>query len=231
MDSMAALQSLLSAGRPGTFGLPDYLLCLLLAFVLAHLAAWAYIYTHSGLSYSKGFVQSIILLTIIICLGMMVIGHNIVIAFGLIGALAVIRFRNILKDTRDTAFVFFALVIGMACGTGSLDLAVTGTLFFCAVLLYLHWSSFGSRNASDGFIRFRIESRKPERETLQDVLSRHCNDLQLVSQRFAADGHSEIAYRLSMRDPIQAGKLVEDLQRLDGVSEITFALHEEQAEV
>jgi len=164
-------------------------------------------------------------------LAMMVIGSNIVIAFGLIGALAVIRFRNILKDTRDTAFIFFALVVGMAAGTGSYRLAVFGTALFCVVLLYLHWSYFGSRHTSDGFVRFHIEVGQVGRTALQSILNRYCRSTHLVSQRFQEAGRGEIAYRLTMRDPARADQLVDELQHLEGVSHVTFVLHEEQAEV
>jgi uncharacterized membrane protein YhiD involved in acid resistance len=162
---------------------------------------------------------------------MMVIGNQIVIAFGLMGALAVIRFRNILKDTRDTTFVFFALVVGMATGTGSHVLALVGTAMFCAVLLYLHWASFGSLHTGDGFLRFHLEPGTVAPGTFQDVLFRHCRTTQLVSQRFQEQGLGEIAYRLTMRNPTQADQLVEELRALKGISHVTFVLHEEQAEL
>lgn len=204
---------------------------LLLAFVLGQLAAWVYMYTHAGLSYSRTFVQSIVLLTMIVSLAMMVIGSNIIVAFGLIGALSVIRFRNILKDTRDTAFIFFALVVGMATGTGSYSLAVFGTVLFCLVLLYLHWSYFGSRHTGDGFVRFQIEAKQVGRDALHAVFTRYCRSTHLVSQRFQEGGRGEIAYRLTMRDPARADQLVNELQHTASVSHVSFVLHEEQAEV
>lgn len=206
-------------------------LALLLSFVLGQLAAWIYMYTHTGLSYSRTFVQSIILLTIVIALAMMVIGNNIFIAFGLIGALAVIRFRNILKDTRDTAFVFFALVIGMATGTFSFLLAIIGTLVYCLVLMYLHWSAFGSRHISDGFVRFHMQIDQIGLRALQPLLEKYCRSTHLVSQRFSEAGGSEVAYRLTMRDPDRADEMVSALQDTDGVSHVNFVLHEEQTEV
>lgn len=217
--------------RPDHITFEEVLLSLLLAFVLSQLAAWVYIYTHQGLSYSRSFVQSIILLTIILAIGLMVIGNNIAIAFGLVGALSVIRFRNILKDTRDTAFIFFALINSMACGTRNYAIAIIGTLVFCTLVLYLHWSQFGSRRTGDGFVRFHWEMNKLRRESWQDILRRHCRSTQLVSQRFHEEGEGEVAYRLVMRDPGQAELLVEELRALVGVSNVTFVLQEEEAEV
>jgi uncharacterized membrane protein YhiD involved in acid resistance len=230
---MELLNQLSSSGQLGASGLAleQAILGLLLAFVLGQLAAWIYMYTHAGLSYSRAFVQSIILLTIIICLGMMVIGNNIVIAFGLIGALAVVRFRNILKDTRDMAFVFFALVVGMATGTGSHHLAVLGTALFCLVLLYLHWAQFGSLRTGDGFVRFQMDASTVDPETIQAILHRYCRSANLVSQRFHDEGYGETSYRLIMRDPERADNMVEALRQTPGLSNITFVLQEEQAEV
>jgi uncharacterized membrane protein YhiD involved in acid resistance len=230
MNSLLELTGTASAAG-AMFSAEKAAMGLLLAFVLGQMAAWVYIYTHAGLSYSRTFVQSIVLLTMIVALAMMVIGSNIVVAFGLIGALSVIRFRNILKDTRDTAFIFFSLVVGMASGTGSYPLAIFGTVIFCLVLLYLHWSYFGSRHTGDGFVRFQIEAKQVGRDALHSVLTRYCRSTHLVSQRFQESGMGEIAYRLTMRDPARAGQLVDELQHLAGVSHVSFVLHEEQAEV
>jgi len=233
MGFVADLARLSGATVP-TVAVSDALLGLLLAFVFGQAAAWAYVYTHAGLSYSRSFVQSLVLLTIIVALGMMIIrncGSNIMIAFGLIGALTVIRFRNVLKDTRDAAFIFFAVVTGMGTGTGNHDLALAGTVVFCLVLLYLHWTGFGSRQTGDGFIRVHLDGGETRQTILQDVLTRHCRSTQLVSQRFHEAGPGELAYRLTMRDPVHADDLVDELRGLAGVSHVTFVLHEEEAEV
>ncbi len=81
------------------FSAQDILLSLLLAFVLGQTLAWVYYYTHSGLSYSKSFVQSIILITVVVSMVMSTIAGSFIVAVGLMGALSIIRFRNIIKDT------------------------------------------------------------------------------------------------------------------------------------
>jgi hypothetical protein len=214
-----------------TLGVEQALLSMLLAFVLGQAIAWVYIYTHSGLSYSRSMVQSLVALTVILCLGMMVIGYSFAIAFGLIGALSVIRFRNILKDTRDTSFIFASLVVGMACGTAKFPLAALGAVTFCLVMLYLYWTNFGTRNTGDGFVRMQVASGDIARGPLQAVLDQHCLRTQLVSQRFEAGGDGEYAFRLSMRDTMRSADFVGDLQQVDGVSDVVFALQEDEAEV
>lgn len=229
---MDALNSILNmTGSMSTASVQEALFGLVLAFVLGQAAAWIYIYTHAGLSYSRAFVQSIVILTVVLSLGMMVIGHNIAIAFGLIGALAVIRFRNILKDTRDTAFIFFTLIVGLATGTGRYALAILGTAAFTLIVLYLHWTQFGSRDLSDAFLRFRLQPEVSPNASIQRLLTQHCRRSTLVSQRFPEQGDGEVAYRLVMRNPRRAPEMVEALKGMDGVSNVSFVLHEEQSEV
>jgi len=228
---METVSRILASSAPAQFGLEQAILGLLMAFILGQVAAWAYMYTHTGLSYSSAFVQSIVLLTVLISLAMMVIGSNIVIAFGLIGALAVIRFRNILKDTRDTAFIFYSLVVGMATGTGNIQLGVLGAVTFCLLLVYLHWTHFGHLNLGDGFVRIHLDSAQCKRANAQDILDRYCRSTHLVSQRFQESGHGELAYRLIMRDPDRADDMVGELKAVPGISHVTFVLHEEQAQV
>lgn len=219
-----------SMGVPG-LSLERVALSMILAFILGQFTGWVYIYTHSGLSYSRNFVQSIILLTVIVSMAMLVIGNNVIVAFGLIGALAVIRFRNILKDTRDTAFIFFALITGIACGTFRYKLAILGTILFTVILLYLHLTSFGGRHLMDGFLQFHLKSRNGDLLAIQTLLKKYCRNVKLMSQRLQQEGMHEIAYNLSIKDPSSAEEMIDTLQKTQGVSEVNFIIHEEHVEV
>lgn len=103
------------------------LLALLLAFLLGQVVAWTYVRTHSGLSYSRSFTQSLVVMAVAVALLMTVIGDSIVTAFGLLGALALVRFRNVLKDTRDTVFILMSMVVGIAIGTERFMTGIVGT--------------------------------------------------------------------------------------------------------
>jgi hypothetical protein len=215
----------------GAYGVAAAGMSLLLAFILGQLAAWLYIYTHEGLSYSRAFTQSIVLLTVILSLGMMVIGNNIAIAFGLIGALAVIRFRNILKDTRDTSYIFFTLITGLATGTHRYQLAILGAIVFCLVALYLHWTQFGSRTQGDGFMRFRLKLDTFKVGPLQSIIKQYCRESHIVSQRFQETGDGELSYRLDLKRPEQANDFIREIRGLEGISNVSFVLQDEQCEL
>src|SRR5512136_1405752 len=154
----------------GPFNPETVLLSLLLAFVLGQVLAWVYYVTHSGLSYSRSYVQSLILITVVVSMVMTVIGNNIITAFGLMGALAIIRFRNVIKDTRDVAFIFCCLVVGMAAGSQRYGVAIIGTIFLSMIVLYLHFASFGTREPHNGFLRFTLSNPEVSASHVSDIL-------------------------------------------------------------
>src|SRR5438094_4841707 len=128
---------------------PAMVLGLLLAFAGGHVIGWVYMWTHTGLSYSRSFVNSLIIMPIVVALVMVVLSNNLVTAFGLMAVFAIVRFRNILRDTLDTTYVLTVIVIGMATGSQKFASAILGCGLMALALLYLWYTSFGSRHRYD----------------------------------------------------------------------------------
>src|SRR5687767_7154147 len=128
---------------------PAMVLALLIAFGAGQIIAWVYMLTHSGLSYSRSFVNALIVMPTIVALVMMVLSNNLITAFGMMAVFAIVRFRNILRDTLDTVYVLSVLVIGLACGSQKFTTAVIGCALTSIGMLYLWTTSFGSRHRYD----------------------------------------------------------------------------------
>ncbi len=218
--------------RGSIFTPESVLLSLLLAFVLGQVLAWVYYGTHSGLSYSRSFVQALILITVVVALVMAVIGNSIITAFGLMGALAIIRFRNMLKDTRDVAFVFCALVIGMAAGSQRYAIAVVGAAVLCSIAVYLHLVSFGSHRPRNAFLRFYLDGMIGPEHALPSILKRYCSSFLLISmQRSDAVDGAEYAYELMVRDCRRNDEMLLELGNIDSMEGISLTMQEELLEV
>ena len=102
---------------------------LIAAFALGGAVAWIYRATHHREDeFTQSFVATLVMMTIIITMSTHVIGDHVARAFSLVGALSIVRFRTVVKDTRDTAFVIFSVVVGMAVGAGHLSVAVVGLI-------------------------------------------------------------------------------------------------------
>jgi hypothetical protein len=230
-------QIMLDSLTHGDFGLqpthlPSLLLGLLLAFAAGHVIAWVYMYTHSGLSYSRSFVNSLIMMPPIVGLVMNVLANNVLTAFGLMAVFAIVRFRNILRDTLDTTYILTVLVIGMACGTQKYTTAVVGCAACALGMLYLWLTMFGSRHRYDLIVNLHWSRALAELPQLESVLARHARQTHRASQR-SQEGieGADISYRLLLRDARRADELLAELQTTQGVSHVTNVQAEEESEL
>ncbi len=231
---MDQLQQFLDGSSPAApvYNVETTLLTMLLAFSLGQLVAWVYSWTHAGVSYSKTFTQSLVLMAMVVSLVMLVIGDSIVTAFGLLGALAIVRFRNVLKDTRDTVFVFLVLVIGMAVGSQRYQAAIVGTLGMLAVVFYLYITSFGSRGHFDGHLTCWVARGPNDGPSYSDIVHRFCRRAKQMSCREGgAEGLTEYVFQVNLRDRTRHAEMVESLRTLPSMGEVSFVMRDQLAEL
>jgi len=210
----------------------EVLFHLLLAFVLSTPLAWVYVRTHQAMSYSRTFVQSLVLLALIVALVMLAIGDSMARAFGLFGALALIRFRTPIKDSRDAVFLFLAVAIGIMVGVQNPVLAVTGTAMCLGVTLYLHATRFGQLLSHDGVLRLSMPSAPEHEARLRNVLTHYCRSFVLMHLRASASEQQvDCAWQLRLRDPQQAAGLVHDVRAIPGAAGVSLLVQSEHEEL
>jgi len=110
---------------------------ILVAAVLGFVIFVSYAITHRGTIYSKKFNASLVTLTVLTGTVMTVIGNNIALSLGMVGALSIVRFRTAIKDSRDTVYIFWTIIVGICCGVGDYTVAAIGSAVTFAVLLLL----------------------------------------------------------------------------------------------
>ena len=109
-------------------------LILVIAFIVAMIIYLTYKNTYTGVMYNPRFNISLVMITMVTTIVMVVIGSNISVSLGMVGALSIIRFRTAVKDPRDTAFIFWGVVSGLACGTQNYTIVLAGSIVICLVL-------------------------------------------------------------------------------------------------
>lgn len=211
---------------------PALVLGLLIAFGAGQIIAWVYMFTHSGLSYSRSFVNALIIMPTIVTLVMTVLSNSLVTAFGMMAVFAIVRFRNILRDTLDTTYILSVLVIGMACGTQKFTSAIVGCALVCTVLIFLWYTSFGSRHRYDVIVNLHWARSMKELDDLRRILTRHSWKAHLASQR-SHEGYegTDLSYRLLLRDSNRVEDLLSELRQVTGVSRVTSMLAEDESEL
>lgn len=208
------------------------ILGMLLAFLGGQALAWTYMYTHPGLSYSRSFVSSLIVIPVVVSLVMQVLANNLVTAFGLMAVFAIVRFRNILRDTLDTSYILTTIVLGMAAGTQKYATAVLGAAFAVALFLYLRISDFGARHRYDMILNLHWSRPLPDLGALDRLLTRHSRSMVRASQRTNEGyGGVDLSYRLLLRDSSRTPDLIAELRDLNGVSRVTTVKAEDESEL
>lgn len=206
-------------------------LSLLLAFLSGHLMAWLYTWTHSGMSYSRSFVNALVVMPVIVALVLMVLSNSIVTAFGLMAVLAIVRFRNVLRDTLDTSYLLAAIVLGMAAGTQRFTTAVLGCLVLGAIFVYLWFTSFGTRQNYDYIVNLNWKRPLADLTELSSLLEHHTQNAFRASQHVSNSGGTDLSYRLLLRDPDRVDELINHLRELPGVERLHTIVTENESEV
>jgi uncharacterized membrane protein YhiD involved in acid resistance len=213
-------------------GAEQIIASLLLAFVLCTICATVYRWTHQGLSYSRTFVHALILGGMIVAMIIMAIGNNLARGLGILGTLAIVRFRTPIRDTRDMMFLFLSLGIGIACGAGTLDVAVVGTLMISVVALILHWSPFASRREYEGLLRFTLPHDSTQEVHITDAWHDCCSAFHMIAMREAVQGDAmEYSYQVRLLDPSYQSDLIDKLATIDDVGNTSLLMQRSTVEL
>ncbi|MCD4702560.1 MAG: DUF4956 domain-containing protein [Candidatus Aegiribacteria sp.] len=179
--------------------------------------------THKGLSYSQSFVVTLVLMCITVCAVMMVIGSNLARAFALVGALTIVRFRTVVKDTKDTAFIFFALTQGIASGTGNYILTVFSTFFIGSVALILARTNFGSMHRSEFILRFRFNRESGDEQAYIDFILENASKSTIIHIEPSSDSvYLTLTYDLSLKSGINSQDVVTGLNSIPGIDNVNL---------
>ncbi|MFT5496266.1 MAG: putative membrane protein YhiD involved in acid resistance [Kiritimatiellia bacterium] len=210
----------------------EVIAAMILSFILASTISYIYRYTYYGLSYSRSFVHTQILASVITTMLIMAIGNNLARGMGIMGTLAIIRFRTPVRDPRDIIFLFASIAVGISAGAMVFKIAMLGTVSFCLVALYLHWSPFGSRREFEGLLRFMLPKATDAEHKVQQLFDSYCSSVQLVAMREAVQGDvMEYAYQVRLRDPSYRADLLDAMHSIPDINEVNLMMQRQTVEI
>jgi hypothetical protein len=194
---------------------------LALALVLGRLVALVYERTRPASQRTPSFPATLVLLAVLIAMVTQVIGDNVARAFSLVGALSIVRFRTVVRDTEDTAFVIFAVVVGMATGGNHLPVAFTGLAVVGAAAFWMGARTNGWPDAAGFVLRVRAGLGRDLEALVGSALAAHVTDHRLTSVGTARQGMSlEASYQVRLKAGASASDLIKALNRVDGIQSV-----------
>lgn len=201
----------------GQLDLQTIVLRMAVATLVGFLIYLSYMISHEGSIYSRKFNVSLMALTVITTAVMIVIGNNIALSLGMVGALSIVRFRTAIKDSRDTVYIFWTIVTGICCGAGDFLIAGIGGAFTFLILLI-----FG-RIKNDNRVLFIIRTARVNEPRIEALMFQYFARKANLRVKNTTENSVEFIYEISKRILDKAGNTTKG--NMKGKS-ITDAIYE-----
>ena len=206
----------------------DVIINFIAAAILACLIYISYRASHSGPVYSERFNVSIVMLTLVTTLVMNVIGNNIALSLGMVGALSIVRFRTAIKDPRDTAYIFWGIAVGICCGVSDYLVAGIGSM---VIFVFLILFGFVRNNERIMIIINSEKNAGSAVETQMDsffegkaVIRVHNSNMQSKAEEFIF----EVSDKLMEQAEARNGKLEKHLSEVTRVISVSFVRQDDE---
>ncbi|MBO3087849.1 DUF4956 domain-containing protein [Cellulomonas dongxiuzhuiae] len=216
----------------GTFSVFDVAATLTLSFVLSAAIGWVYQRTHRNISYSQSYVQTLVVIGMVVAVIMLVVGSNIARAFALVGALSVIRFRNAIKETRDVGFIFLVMAIGMAVGTRFYLLAAAATASILLVVFLMQRFDWFKLDIQRQVVKVQTPPEARYQQDVADVLVRTTLEFELVSVETVRGGAlTELFYSVRLKPGVTTTEIIGALSEINSGQKVTVLTGYDQSDM
>ena len=209
----------------GAITLEDILLNFLVASILSFSIFISYRISHSGAVYSARFNVSLVMLTLITTLVMNVIGNNIALSLGMVGALSIVRFRTAIKDPRDAAYIFWGIAVGICCGVSEFVIAAIGT-----VVIFIFLMIFGMVKNNDRFLLI-IRADRRVAEEIEKLIDLVYSSKAKMKVKNTTSENVEYIYELSQYIITKYKNnldVTEELYKLDSVRSVNLVCQNDE---
>lgn len=215
------------AGNSGDLSTERLILNFVSALVLALLIFVCYRYSHAGTMYSSKFNISLVMLTIITTLVMSVIGNNVALSLGMVGALSIVRFRTAIKDSRDTAFIFWCIAVGICCGVSEFRIAGVGTGIIFVFLLI-----FGRIQNNDRYLLI-IRGNRAKEKDIEKVVAKYYAANAKVRVKNSTKESIEFIFELSQKmihtaEKTNADSIMNELYKIEDINYVNVVCQNDE---
>jgi uncharacterized membrane protein YhiD involved in acid resistance len=212
-----------------SISIQDALANLSVALICGVFIAILYRVTYRGLSFSNNFVNAIIMLSMITALVIMVIGNNLARAFGLVGAMSIIRFRTAVKDTQDIMFIFFALGIGLAAGAGTYAICFVGTFFIGAAVYISSKINYAKPTNKEFLLQIQAHTNELPDNAFEGILENYCSSFKLINVKSTGESEKqniENSFYIQLNNRNENDILIKNLRAIPGVYRVNIFMDE-----
>lgn len=199
---------------------------ILVSLIIGIIIYISYYISHTGTIYSKKFNVSLVMLTILTSMVMTVIGNNVALSLGMVGALSIVRFRTAIKDSRDTSYIFWAIIVGICCGVGDFVVAGIGSAVVFIVMLIL------GRIKNDNRVLLVVRGSRSIEKDIEGIVFKHFKKKAIMKVKNTTVTSIELIYELSrsmFNEERKHGKNITDkLYGLQGIEYVNMIVQNDE---
>lgn len=206
--------------------IPDMLLSLVLAFALGMFLFVIYKRTFAGVMYSSSFGVTLLALTMITTVVMLAVTSNVVLSLGMVGALSIVRFRTAIKDSRDTVYIFWTIIVGICCGVGDYEVAAIGSAVTFAALFLLGCIKGETR------MLMIIRASRSKQPDIQSYIFKTFHNKAILRVRNTTEESVEFIYEISSKVLQQVEKtgknVIDEIYRLNSIEYVNLVMQNDE---
>ena len=206
--------------------LTQIILNIAVAAVIGFFIFLSYAISHRGTIYSKKFNASLVIMTVLTATVMTVIGNNIALSLGMVGALSIVRFRTAVKDSRDTVYIFWTIIIGICCGVGDYVVASIGSAVTFAAILILGCTSYDNR------MLVIIRGARSKQPAIKAKMFHIFNTKAIMRVENTTDNYVELIYEITQKTLQKAEKDTPDIAAsiyaLDNIEYVNIVMQNDE---
>lgn len=217
----------LFGGTSSVVGLEDMALRVAVSLVVGLAIFLSYWISHAGTIYSQKFNVNLVTLTVLTTTVMAVIGNNIALSLGMVGALSIVRFRTAIKDARDTTYIFWAIIVGICCGVGQFLAAAVGSVAVFVLMLVL------GRIRNDVRTLLIVRASRSQELEIEGIVFKHFGGRAVQRVKNTTESSVEFIFELSKRTLDKGRKnnkapITDELYALGGVEYVNVVAQNDE---
>ena len=212
--------------------LSDFLIIIGASFLIGVIISVFYLITHKNETYSASFPVTILMLPIIVAVIIRLVGTNVASALSLGGVFTLVRFRTTPADSKDVAYVFFALGSGLACGLGYIGYGILFTVILCVILLILKLMKFGIGNERSMVLRISVPEDINYENVFEETLNKYTEAHKLMQIRTSDFGAVfEVRYAIQLKKNVDSKEFLDEIRTKNGNLNIIMKRKEYEVKV
>ena len=219
-------KSVLESGVFDSFNAPKMAISLIVALLLGAVIYMVYSKFYVGVIFSRSFAVTLVGMTLLTCMVTLAISTNIVISLGMVGALSIVRFRTAIKDSRDTVYIFWTIIVGICCGVGDYLVAAVGSSAIFLIFLIM------GAIRSDNRMLLIIRAKRSRCENIEAQVFRYFGTGAVLRVKNTTEENAEYIYELSRRILEKAQKqhptLIDDFYNLGQIESVNIVAQSDE---